>query len=175
MKEMAWSVATRTFNMSAINVGALRCRGPLTVGIGCASVTTTSLWRSSSSSLRSKPLATWVSLPTLVWSKLLKRTRLQQLWDLALQAKRHSLDAVELVVCELEDDPNFNADKGSVLATNGGVEMEAYIRMETWRSVGAIVGKVVAVGATNECATIDCESACSGGCAAKPKDPYDFV
>ncbi|KAL6313947.1 hypothetical protein AAG906_011677 [Vitis piasezkii] len=57
MREMAWSAAARTFNMPAIDVGALRRRGPLAVGIGCASVATTSLWRSSSSSLRSKPLA----------------------------------------------------------------------------------------------------------------------
>ena len=79
------------------------------------------------------------------------------------------------MVCELEDDPNFNVDKGSVLATNGTVEMEAYIRMETRRSVGAVVGKAVAAKATNECATVDCESACSGGRAAKPKDPYGFA
>ncbi|XP_034679580.1 reactive Intermediate Deaminase A, chloroplastic [Vitis riparia] len=57
MREMAWSAVARTFNMPAIDVGALRRRGPLAVGIGCASVATTSLWRSSSSSLRSKPLA----------------------------------------------------------------------------------------------------------------------
>ncbi|KAJ9672120.1 hypothetical protein PVL29_025673 [Vitis rotundifolia] len=57
MREMAWSAAARTFNMPGIDVGALRRRGPLAVGIGCASVVTTSLWRSSSSSLRSKPLA----------------------------------------------------------------------------------------------------------------------
>ena len=57
MTKMAWSVVAQTFNMSAIDVGVLRRRGLLAVGIGYASVTTTSLWWSLSSLLWSKPLA----------------------------------------------------------------------------------------------------------------------
>ncbi|KAI3688822.1 hypothetical protein L2E82_46678 [Cichorium intybus] len=39
----------------------------------------------------------------------------------ALNAKCSPLDVVELVVCELENCPYFNAGKGSVLTTNGTV------------------------------------------------------
>ena len=76
------------------------------------------------------------------------------------------------MVCKLEDDPNFKVDKSSVLATNGAVEMDAFIRMETRRSIGAAVGKTVVAGATNKCAIIDGGSTCSGGRVVKPKGPY---
>uniref|UniRef100_A0A5B6YJH9 2-iminobutanoate/2-iminopropanoate deaminase n=1 Tax=Davidia involucrata TaxID=16924 RepID=A0A5B6YJH9_DAVIN len=54
---MAWSAAARSFHVPAIEMGALRARAPLAVGIGCVSVAGSSFWRSSSSSIRSKPFA----------------------------------------------------------------------------------------------------------------------
>ncbi|CAK9139650.1 unnamed protein product [Ilex paraguariensis] len=57
---MSWCAATRSFNMPALNVNALRTSAPFAVGLGCVSVAGTSLWRSSpsaASSLRSKPFA----------------------------------------------------------------------------------------------------------------------
>ena len=98
--------------------------------------------------------------------------RLRQLWDLALQTKRPPLDIAEPVVCKLEDDPNFKADTSSVPTTNGTVETDAFIKMETRRSIGAAVGKIVVAGATNKRAIIDGGSACSGGRVVKPKGPY---
>ncbi|KAJ9673842.1 hypothetical protein PVL29_023410 [Vitis rotundifolia] len=98
--------------------------------------------------------------------------RLQQFWDLALQTRRPPLDVAEPVVCKLEDDPNFKADKSSVPATNGAVEMDAFIKMETRRSIGAAVGKTVVAGATNKRAIINGGSTCSGGRVVKPKGPY---
>ena len=98
--------------------------------------------------------------------------RLQQLWDLALQTKCPPLDVAEPVVCKLEDDPNFKADKSSVSATNGAVEMDAFIKMETGRSIGAAVGKTVVARATHKRAIIDGGSTCSGGRVVKPKGPY---
>lgn len=58
----------------------------------------------------------------------------------ALQSGRSPLDVVELVVRELEDNPNFNAGKGSVLTTNGTVEMEACIMDGKTKSCGAVSG-----------------------------------
>ncbi|KAH7546711.1 hypothetical protein FEM48_Zijuj01G0230600 [Ziziphus jujuba var. spinosa] len=53
---MAWCAA-RTFNVPAIDVGALRTRAPLAVGVGFASVAGSNIWRSSSSMKRSTPFA----------------------------------------------------------------------------------------------------------------------
>ncbi|KAL4669635.1 hypothetical protein H8959_008189, partial [Pygathrix nigripes] len=49
-----------------------------------------------------------------------------------------ALDAVEGVVVALEDDPEFNAGCGSVLNTNGEVEMDASIMDGKDLSVGAV-------------------------------------
>ncbi|GFZ07421.1 endoribonuclease L-PSP family protein [Actinidia rufa] len=56
---MAWSAAARSLHLPPIDVGALRTRAPLAVGIGCASVVGFGFGflRSSSASLRSKPFA----------------------------------------------------------------------------------------------------------------------
>ncbi|KAL9432966.1 hypothetical protein AB3S75_027891 [Citrus x aurantiifolia] len=45
----------------------------------------------------------------------------------ALKSQKHALDVVELVVREVENNPNFNAGKGSILINAGTVEMEACI------------------------------------------------
>ncbi|KAI3504709.1 hypothetical protein L1887_26383 [Cichorium endivia] len=58
----------------------------------------------------------------------------------ALNAKCSPLDVVELVVCELENCPYFNAGKGSVLTTNGTVEMEASIMDGNSKRCGAVSG-----------------------------------
>ncbi|KAL6995032.1 beta-aspartyl-peptidase [Sarracenia purpurea var. burkii] len=57
----------------------------------------------------------------------------------ALKAKKSPLDVVELVVRELEDCRHFNAGKGSVLTTDGTVEMEACI-MDGTKKCGAVSG-----------------------------------
>ncbi|KAL7217953.1 hypothetical protein ACSBR2_011222 [Camellia fascicularis] len=54
---MAWCAAAGALHLPAIDVGALRTRAPLTGAIGGISVAGSSFWRSSSSTLRSKPLA----------------------------------------------------------------------------------------------------------------------
>ncbi|KAL8474779.1 hypothetical protein ACS0TY_031279 [Phlomoides rotata] len=58
----------------------------------------------------------------------------------ALKAGRSPLDVVELVVRELEDSPDFNAGKGSVLTRNGTVEMEACIMDGNTKNCGAVSG-----------------------------------
>ncbi|GJT92242.1 isoaspartyl peptidase/L-asparaginase 1 [Tanacetum coccineum] len=58
----------------------------------------------------------------------------------ALNAKRSPLDVVELVVRELENSPHFNAGRGSVLTTNGTVEMEACIMDGNTKRCGAVSG-----------------------------------
>ncbi|KAF2312896.1 hypothetical protein P3X46_023153 [Hevea brasiliensis] len=62
----------------------------------------------------------------------------------ALQTQKHPLDVVELVVRELENHPNFNAGKGSVLTTVGTVEMEACI-MDGKKNCGAVSGLTTVV------------------------------
>ncbi|XAR63823.1 Beta-aspartyl-peptidase [Bertholletia excelsa] len=62
----------------------------------------------------------------------------------ALKAGQPSLDVVELVVRELENCPHFNAGKGSVLASNGTVEMEACI-MDGTKKCGAVSGLTTVV------------------------------
>ncbi|ESR54055.1 isoaspartyl peptidase/L-asparaginase 1 [Citrus sinensis] len=58
----------------------------------------------------------------------------------ALKSQKHALDVVELVVRELENNPNFNAGKGSVLTNAGTVEMEACIMDGNTKRCGAVSG-----------------------------------
>lgn len=65
----------------------------------------------------------------------------------ALKAGGSALDVVELVVCELENHPNFNAGQGSVLTTEGTVEMEACIMDGNTKKCGAVSGLSTVVNA----------------------------
>ncbi|XP_072952382.1 isoaspartyl peptidase/L-asparaginase [Typha angustifolia] len=65
----------------------------------------------------------------------------------ALKAHRPPLDVVELVVRELENSPHFNAGRGSVLTTNGTVEMEACIMDGNTQKCGAVSGLSTVVNA----------------------------
>uniref|UniRef100_A0ACD5ZMQ0 Uncharacterized protein n=1 Tax=Avena sativa TaxID=4498 RepID=A0ACD5ZMQ0_AVESA len=65
----------------------------------------------------------------------------------ALQAGRSALDVVELVVRELENCPHFNAGKGSVLTSDGTVEMEASIMDGNTMRCGAVSGLSTVVNA----------------------------
>lgn len=58
----------------------------------------------------------------------------------ALRSNASAIDVVELVVRELETDPLFNSGRGSVLAANGTVEMEASIMDGPKRKFGAVSG-----------------------------------
>ncbi|GAB4845368.1 hypothetical protein Ancab_038776 [Ancistrocladus abbreviatus] len=58
----------------------------------------------------------------------------------ALKANKPALDVVELVVRELENNPHYNAGVGSVLTTNGTVEMEACIMDGNTKNCGAASG-----------------------------------
>ncbi|XP_077222336.1 isoaspartyl peptidase/L-asparaginase 1-like [Tasmannia lanceolata] len=58
----------------------------------------------------------------------------------ALKANKPPLDVVELVVRELENNQNFNAGRGSVLTSNGTVEMEACIMDGNTKKCGAVSG-----------------------------------
>ncbi len=51
-----------------------------------------------------------------------------------------ALDAVEAAVRVLEDDPNFNAGRGSVLTYDGKIEMDASIMDGRTRAAGAVTG-----------------------------------
>ena len=51
-----------------------------------------------------------------------------------------SLDAVEAAVRVLEDDPHFNAGRGSVLTYDGDIEMDASIMDGRDRNAGAVNG-----------------------------------
>ncbi|XP_052208738.1 reactive Intermediate Deaminase A, chloroplastic [Diospyros lotus] len=53
----AWCAAARCFHNRTIDVASLRARVPLVLGVGFVSVAGSNLWRSSSSSFRSKPFA----------------------------------------------------------------------------------------------------------------------
>ncbi|XP_010031103.2 isoaspartyl peptidase/L-asparaginase 1 [Eucalyptus grandis] len=64
----------------------------------------------------------------------------------ALKSKKSPLDVVELVVRELENNPHFNAGKGSVLTSSGTVEMEACI-MDGNLKCGAVSGLTTVVNA----------------------------
>jgi beta-aspartyl-peptidase (threonine type) len=51
-----------------------------------------------------------------------------------------ALDAVEATVRLLEDDPHFNAGRGSVFTYDGGIEMDASIMDGASRNAGAVNG-----------------------------------
>jgi beta-aspartyl-peptidase (threonine type) len=51
-----------------------------------------------------------------------------------------AIDAVERAVCVMEDDPLFNAGRGSVLTHDGTVELDASIMDGNTKSAGAVTG-----------------------------------
>jgi L-asparaginase / beta-aspartyl-peptidase len=57
-----------------------------------------------------------------------------------LQGGGSSLDAVEAAVRVLEDDPHFNAGKGSVFTSDGTIEMDAAIMDGKTLAAGAVAG-----------------------------------
>ncbi|KAF0921728.1 hypothetical protein E2562_016998 [Oryza meyeriana var. granulata] len=67
----------------------------------------------------------------------------------ALRAGRPALDVVELVVREMEDCPHFNAGRGSVLTTDGTVEMEAAVMDGNTMRCGAVSGLSTVVNAVS--------------------------
>ncbi|KAI5063127.1 hypothetical protein GOP47_0021674 [Adiantum capillus-veneris] len=70
-------------------------------------------------------------------------TALSQCLQLGISALRDScsaMDVAELVVRALEDNPLFNAGRGSVLTTEGTIEMEASIMDGPSRKCGAVSG-----------------------------------
>ncbi|MEA2311801.1 MAG: L-asparaginase / beta-aspartyl-peptidase [Solirubrobacteraceae bacterium] len=56
----------------------------------------------------------------------------------ALAAGASALDAVELAVAALEDDPVFNAGRGAALTEDGGVELDAAVMEGTDRAAGSV-------------------------------------
>ena len=57
-----------------------------------------------------------------------------------LAAGGDAVDAVEAAVRVLEDDPNFNAGRGSVFTFDGKIEMDASIMDGRTRAAGAVTG-----------------------------------
>jgi L-asparaginase / beta-aspartyl-peptidase len=57
-----------------------------------------------------------------------------------LESGGAALDAVEAAVRVLEDDPHFNAGKGSVLTYDGKIELDASIMDGRTRAAGAVTG-----------------------------------
>ena len=57
-----------------------------------------------------------------------------------LEAGGSAVDAVEASVRVLEDDPNFNAGRGSVFTYGGKIEMDASIMDGRTRAAGAVTG-----------------------------------
>ncbi|MFD1610344.1 isoaspartyl peptidase/L-asparaginase family protein [Sphingomonas tabacisoli] len=57
-----------------------------------------------------------------------------------LRAGGTALDAVEAAVRVLEDDPNFNAGRGSVFTYEGRIEMDAAVMEGRMRDAGAVTG-----------------------------------
>ena len=55
-----------------------------------------------------------------------------------LAAGASSLEAVQAALCVLEDDPNFNAGRGSCLTSDGSVEMDASIMRGHDLAAGAV-------------------------------------
>ncbi|KAJ8448903.1 hypothetical protein Cgig2_030759 [Carnegiea gigantea] len=68
---------------------------------------------------------------------------------LAFKNGRSHLAVVELVVRELENHPQFNAGRGSVLTTEGTVEMEASIMDGQTKKCGAVSGLKTVVNAVS--------------------------
>ncbi|MCO5556022.1 hypothetical protein L7F22_009566 [Adiantum nelumboides] len=68
-----------------------------------------------------------------------------QLGISALKDSRSAMDVVELVVRALEDNPLFNAERGSVLTTEGTIEMEASIMDGASRNCGSVSGLTTVV------------------------------
>ena len=86
---------------------------------------------------------------------MIERTRLDPAEDAAIRAALGraleagsailarggaSLDAVEAAVRVLEDDPHFNAGRGSVFTYDGRIEMDASIMDGSNRNAGAVTG-----------------------------------
>ncbi|KAG2667073.1 hypothetical protein I3760_15G094600 [Carya illinoinensis] len=65
----------------------------------------------------------------------------------SLKAQKSPLDVVELVVRELENNLHFNAGRGSVLTTEGTIEMEACIMDGKTKKCGAVSGLTTVVNA----------------------------
>jgi len=65
------------------------------------------------------------------------QTALEKGWSLLNQG-RCALDVVEETVVVLEDDPTFDAGRGSVLNTDGSIEMDASIMDGTTLDAGAV-------------------------------------
>ena len=57
-----------------------------------------------------------------------------------LKSGGDAIDAVEAAVRVLEDDPNFNAGRGSVFTYDGKIEMDASIMDGRTRAAGAVTG-----------------------------------
>lgn len=57
-----------------------------------------------------------------------------------LEKREHALDAVEAAVRVLEEDPCFNAGRGSVLTATGCIELDAAIMDGRTRAAGAVAG-----------------------------------
>ncbi|PUZ38068.1 hypothetical protein GQ55_9G167400 [Panicum hallii var. hallii] len=78
--------------------------------------------------------------PELREPRLATLRRSLDLGAAALREGRPALDVVELVVRELEDCPHFNAGRGSVLAADGTVEMDAAVMEGATLRCGAVSG-----------------------------------
>lgn len=79
-----------------------------------------------------------------------REAALRHCLDIGVAALKHNkspLDVVELVVSELENHPHFNAGKGSVLTSDGTVEMEACIMDGRTKKCGAVSGLTTVVNA----------------------------
>src|SRR5689334_2617058 len=57
-----------------------------------------------------------------------------------LERKESAVDAVEAAVRVLEEDPCFNAGRGSVLTADGCIELDAAIMDGRTRNAGAVAG-----------------------------------
>jgi L-asparaginase / beta-aspartyl-peptidase len=67
-------------------------------------------------------------------------TRALEAGAAVLDAGGAALDAAEAAVRVLEDDPNFNAGRGSVFTYDGAIEMDAAVMDGRTRDAGAVTG-----------------------------------
>jgi L-asparaginase / beta-aspartyl-peptidase len=67
-------------------------------------------------------------------------TRALEAGAAVLEAGGAALDAAEAAVWVLEDDPNFNAGRGSVFTYDGAIEMDAAVMDGRSRDAGAVTG-----------------------------------